>query len=211
MKSWVILSATAVTLGLAGPASACPYSDLVQSWYSRYFGRPADPVGLNMWTHQLRCGTPAEQVEATLLGSAEYYHRHGCSPHGFIAGLYADVLGHRACGHEIENWLVALRQCGCRKALACKFLQAAAVHRQAPPPAYEPAPQYDPTPYASPPRPYQPAPSYSPPEYDDDDLIPSYAPRPAPYRTATVYKSRKAKVYRPAPGFPVVVRYRSGW
>ncbi len=193
MRSWAILSAVA-TLGLAGPASACPYSDLVQSWYGRYLGRPADPVGLGVWVNQLRCGTPAAHVEATLLGSDEYYHRNGCSPHGFVAGLYADVLGRQANHDEVELWVCQLGRCGSRQALACRFLAAAQTELalRAAPPVYEPAPSY------------APPPAYEPPAV--------FVPQPVVYRSYPSSKAHK-RGYRPLPppGISVGIRYRSGW
>lgn len=112
-------------LGLNGSPGRANYSEaaLVQSWYRQFLRRDAEPAGFNDWMAVLRCQGP-EAVQAGILGSEEYYHGHGCSPEGFVAGLYADVLGRTACAPEIHGWVCNLRR-GDRVRLAQDFLCAA--------------------------------------------------------------------------------------
>ena len=138
-----------------GSARAQSYdpAQLVQSWYARYLGRPADPNGLSIWVQQVRAYGPA-QAQAGILGSDEYYARRGYRPEGFVQGLYADVLGRSASRREIHSWVSRFwADGGNRVQLAQEFLAAAqpALARQAsaPPPVYVPAPVYGtyPAPY----------------------------------------------------------------
>ena len=89
----VLVTGTLIAFGVASlPARAMDDTQLVESWYQRYLGRGSDPGGLNNWVWQLRSGMPPDAVEACILGSDEYYVRHGQTPESFVAGLYQDVL-----------------------------------------------------------------------------------------------------------------------
>lgn len=106
MRYLLTAAAVAVTLGLGFEAKAqdCPEARLIQNWYFRYLQRPADPVGMDGWGRQLRCGVPAECVEAQILASDEYYCLHGRTAEGFIVGLYADVLGRAPAPCDVRHW-----------------------------------------------------------------------------------------------------------
>jgi hypothetical protein len=112
---------------------------LLDSWYRRYLGRPVDQNGLQSWLAQLG----NMNVEAAILGSPEYYDRHGDTPEGFVTGLYVDVLGRQPAAQEVQGWLVRLAQLGGnRTALADDFLRAAATElslRGQPQANYQPA------------------------------------------------------------------------
>src|SRR5690242_13185024 len=97
----------------------------VQSWYQNYLGRTGRLIELKGWAGQLRSGVLPCEVEAGILGSDEYFHLHGCSPAGFVAGLYADVLGRQASFQEIQGWACRLGQRCTRTTLARDFLKAA--------------------------------------------------------------------------------------
>jgi hypothetical protein len=132
-----VMAAALASLGLGTmPARAqpCPEARLVQNWYLQYLQRPADECGLNNWVRQLRCGKPPECVEAAILGSEEYHRLHGCTPEGFVLGLYADVLGRAPCERDLGFWVGRLSRSGCREELAKAFLCAARPERAAPPP-----------------------------------------------------------------------------
>jgi len=152
MRSWVAITAvlTLVTLGQSSSqASDYQYARLVESWYHRYLHRPPDACGLENWVRHLRCGASPEFVQAAILGSDEYYCAHGRSAEGYVAGLYADVLGRAACREEIHEWVCNLNRCGCRVKLAQQFLCAAQreLHAAAAPVA---TPVYTPQPVATP-------------------------------------------------------------
>jgi surface antigen len=68
---------------------------LVQTMYTTFLHRSADPRGLNGWIAQLQNGAPDEQVLASIIGSDEYYSRAGGTTGAFLSRVYQDVL-HRA-------------------------------------------------------------------------------------------------------------------
>jgi hypothetical protein len=105
MRTWITLAVlTAATFGfVTGTAKAQPGSDrsLVESWYIRYLGRPADPIGLGDQIEALRQGTTPSVVEASILSGSEYYHRNGSTPEGFVIALYRDVLSASPNGTDV--------------------------------------------------------------------------------------------------------------
>lgn len=139
------ISFVIAALGLNGSVAwANQEAALVQGWYQQYLHRDAEPCGLNNWVSIMRCKGP-EAVQTGILASDEYYHTHGCSPEGFVAGLYVDVLGRMPCASEIQGWVCNLGRCGCRMRLAQDFLCAASRElaqraMTVPPIAYQPAP-----------------------------------------------------------------------
>jgi len=121
---------------------------LVQAWYQQYLHRDADPGGFHAWVSVLRFQGPVA-VQTGILGSEEYYIAHGYSPEGFVAGLYADILGRAAGPEEIQGWVFNLIRCGSRAHLAQSFLRAAQAELAqraltAPPVDYPPTPAYAP-------------------------------------------------------------------
>ena len=95
---------------------------LVESWYRRYLGRGADPIGLHDHLRALRRGTPPLTVEAAILSSDEYYRRHGADPRGFVAGLFYDVLGRPPAPAELADWTAQVARRG-RSRVAMQFLR----------------------------------------------------------------------------------------
>ena len=165
----VLVTGTLIAFGVASlPARAMDDTQLVESWYQRYLGRGSDPGGLNNWVWQLRSGMPPDAVEASILGSDEYYVRHGQTPEGFVAGLYQDVLSRGALGGEVASWVNRFYGLGDRQALAREFLGAAQAEWSQR--AWTPRVDYGSAPVTTPSPVYAPAP-----------VIPSgpvYAPTP---------------------------------
>jgi hypothetical protein len=103
-----------------------PLVELVQAWYQRYLRRSIDLSGLQSWVSLLRQGASHDDVKSAILGSPEYYQLHGNRPDGFVAGLYADVLGRSPNQDEMALWLNRLGQVrNDRRRLAADFLVAA--------------------------------------------------------------------------------------
>jgi hypothetical protein len=127
MTKWAFLAAAALTLGgwttqaQAGPRHAAA---IVDGWYHQYLGRCADPCGLRVHAKQLQCGKSPDVVLSGILGSEEYYQRHGCCQAGFIKGLYKDHLGRCPSPGEVRQWLCVMERCATRDQLALKFLCA---------------------------------------------------------------------------------------
>jgi autotransporter-associated beta strand protein len=74
-------------------ASAEYHTREVQSFFQQYLGRPADAPSLNAFNQFLSQGGTIAQTKAVVLGSNEYYVRHGNTPSGFANALYQDLLG----------------------------------------------------------------------------------------------------------------------
>jgi hypothetical protein len=78
---------------LAIERSQEPQVQTVERLYRRLLHRSAEPDGLTAWlAFQAQGGTGA-QLEAQLLGSAEYFQARGDSNTAFLAALYQDVFG----------------------------------------------------------------------------------------------------------------------
>jgi hypothetical protein len=98
---------------------------ILDSWYKTFLGRGADSDAYRSWLDQLNQGNYLG-VESGILGSDEYFMRHGNTPESMIAGFYVDVLGRRPSIDEVQSWMSRLRQVGWdRTALATDFLNAA--------------------------------------------------------------------------------------
>ena len=68
--------------------------NLVQSFYTLFLHRAADPAGLSGFVGALGVSSTTEQVEAAIAGSTEYFATRGGSANdGFLDALYADLLG----------------------------------------------------------------------------------------------------------------------
>jgi hypothetical protein len=81
----------------------------VQGLYSRYLHRSAEPGGLTSWTAFLQAGGTLEQLEASIVGSPEYFQvRGGSSNNGYLTALYQDILGRSVDATGQANWGTAL-------------------------------------------------------------------------------------------------------
>jgi uncharacterized protein GlcG (DUF336 family) len=83
-------------------------SDQLQTLYQQFLHRPADPAGLRSGVAFLNSGGTLEQLEASIVGSAEYFQvRGGGTNDGFLTALYQDALnrsvdpGARAAGDAL--------------------------------------------------------------------------------------------------------------
>lgn len=132
--------AAVVTILLSGPAWATKppipgdYQALVCDWYLRYLGRPADVSGLETNARKLMRGFSPREVEASILGSREYFVRNGSTKIGYIRGLFRDVLGTEPAPGQLEYWLEELSDIGYRDDLAEDFLEKVRKRNPLPPP-----------------------------------------------------------------------------
>src|SRR5438309_5379108 len=143
MKRWIILTAASfIALGITtGSAKASPGDTvaLVETWYARYLGRPADPVGLRRFVRDVRAGIPVDAVEANFLAGPEYYIRNGSNSIGFVRGLYRDVLGDLyPTPAAVAYGVSRLENSGSRQTVALGMLQQARVAFAAPVTVVEP-------------------------------------------------------------------------
>ena len=93
----------------------------MQSVYWKLLGRQADPSGLTGWVGYLGHSHPVTQLRAVILGSDEYFARHGATITGFLQGLYQDLLG-RAMDPASSGWAQALAGGLTRSSAATFFL-----------------------------------------------------------------------------------------
>ena len=108
------------------PPAPNSFRQLVESWYSLYLNRAPDPTGVRDFVNRLSRGASPEEVQASIIGSDEYFRLHGSRPASWIAGMYADVLNRSARRDEISHWLGMFQRLGgSREQTALEFLRTA--------------------------------------------------------------------------------------
>jgi len=96
----------------------------VQALYQNLLQRNADAGGLAGFTGFLAAGGTIAQVEANLLGSAEFFQDAGGTNAGFVAALYQDVLTRPADVAGAAAWQAALDRGQTRASVAAGYLQS---------------------------------------------------------------------------------------
>jgi hypothetical protein len=78
--------------------------------YQIVLGRTPDASGLGTWVSFLNGGGTAEQLEAILLGSAEFFVAHGSDDNeGFLPALYQLILQRPIDSSGAQTWGQALQ------------------------------------------------------------------------------------------------------
>ncbi|MFM8931251.1 MAG: DUF4214 domain-containing protein, partial [Gemmataceae bacterium] len=90
--------------------------------YGEYLGRTPVSAGLAAHAGALQRGVSPERVDASILGSNEYFARQGSGNIPFVQGLYRDVLGREADSAGLEAHVAALARGATRADLALGFL-----------------------------------------------------------------------------------------
>jgi hypothetical protein len=92
----------------AGIQSSAEFQTVtVQKAYQQFLHHAADPAGLAFWTGFLQQGNTVEQMDAGIVGSAEYFqNRGGGTNNGFLTALYQDALG-RAVDPAGQNFFAS--------------------------------------------------------------------------------------------------------
>lgn len=118
------MSRTEVAQGIEG--SLEHEADLVAGWYQTYLHRTPSPSDQGAWANLLAHGVTDEVVQASLLGSPEYFaHRGGSTDSGFLAALYQDVLGRPIDSGGQAFWSAALSHGLTRTDVALALLSSA--------------------------------------------------------------------------------------
>jgi photosystem II stability/assembly factor-like uncharacterized protein len=65
---------------------------LINTFYSKYLGRPASSGDIGVWLPQLQNGMSDETFLASLVGSDEYFANHGGTNTSWLSGVYNDLL-----------------------------------------------------------------------------------------------------------------------
>lgn len=97
-------------------------ADLIRSWYRDYLGRDVGPE-LTAWIELLRGGMSQTDVQATILGSDEFYYQKGRDPQTFVMETLQAITWSQPTTTEVRRWtdrLTALR--GDRFALVREIL-----------------------------------------------------------------------------------------
>jgi hypothetical protein len=111
LNGWVNMLPTVGQTGVANEIihSTEGLSRLVDSYYTKYLNRPADPGGESFWVASLQHGMTAEQVIASFLSSGEYYDRlkvlYTDPDAAYVQSLYQNVLGRTGSQLEVNFWL----------------------------------------------------------------------------------------------------------
>jgi len=97
-------------------------SALITQSYATYLGRQPDAQGLATWLGVMNAGGTITEMETGFLASDEYFARAGSTQSGWVANLYADVLGRTASAGEIQGWVAYLNSGASRAQVASGFL-----------------------------------------------------------------------------------------
>jgi hypothetical protein len=97
-------------------------SPLIRQAYQYFLGRQPDAAGLDAWNAKMNQGLSDVGFVANVLGSGEYFARHGSTNAGFIAGLFKDLLGRAPSVGEVTTWSGAILGGQSRTAVALDIL-----------------------------------------------------------------------------------------
>jgi hypothetical protein len=84
------------------------FGTIIRPAYHKFLGREADATGLAYWTNLMVNGLTDQQLEAGLIGSAEYYARAGGTNQLWVEAMYQDLLGRRPDPAGESYWLALL-------------------------------------------------------------------------------------------------------
>jgi hypothetical protein len=100
--------------------------------YGATLGRAPDPIGFGRWVQALETGAAGlADVAAGFAGSAEFAARYGAPDDaGFVALLYANVLGRAPDAAGLDHWLGAMAAGGTGRAGALLGFSESAEHKQ---------------------------------------------------------------------------------
>jgi hypothetical protein len=97
-SGWLSLLSGAELTARSSIVNAIVHSDeyrtlLINTFYSKYLGRPASSTDRAVWLPQLQTGLTDEAFLAALLGSDEYFANHGSSNASWLDGVFNDLFG----------------------------------------------------------------------------------------------------------------------
>jgi uncharacterized delta-60 repeat protein len=99
-------------------------TDVIETLYERLLGRAVDPSGLNTWGNFLARGGTVEELEALLVGSAEYWAHSGAATSGFVNAVYRDMLYRTPDSGGAQTWSQALGSGASGSAVAAAILRS---------------------------------------------------------------------------------------
>jgi HEAT repeat protein len=110
------------------PAAARPDRpfQVVRESYEAFLQRPMNAQEVRTVRDALRNGSPAEELQAAVLASDEYFRLHESRPARWVANMFNDVLGRQPEPREATALLQSLRRNGgSREAVAREFMALA--------------------------------------------------------------------------------------
>lgn len=116
-------------LGQQRAAQGLAYSDawvgaLVDGFYERTLGRPADPAGRAHWIERIRAGMAPADVAAAFYASDEYHRRAGGTDRAWVRDLYDALLGRPADTAGVDHWVGRIERGTSRQVVAHAFYQS---------------------------------------------------------------------------------------
>jgi hypothetical protein len=118
--------AVAVCLFVPGPTSAQIGGEaaLVRGWYRDYLGSDATPELLQAWVTSLQGGMSPVDVQASILGSNEFFLQQGRDPQTFVLETLQSVTWSEPTVSDLRRWTDRLNQLqGDRYRLAREIIQ----------------------------------------------------------------------------------------
>jgi uncharacterized protein GlcG (DUF336 family) len=97
-------------------------TDLIDTLYSQLLHRAPDPSGLNNGRQFLAQGNSDLQLEAAILGSAEFFTNNGSNNATFLQAVYQDVLHRAADPSGLSSFLAQLQSGVSRQQVASTIL-----------------------------------------------------------------------------------------
>jgi hypothetical protein len=86
------------TSGIAASTEA--ETTAVGGYYTQFLGRTGSAGEVSGWVNVILGGTSREQVIAAIVGSTEYFQKHGGANNTFVDQLYLDLLGRARASSE---------------------------------------------------------------------------------------------------------------
>ena len=121
-SGWLSPVPTGAQSNAAATTSWSREAEMVRGWYSDYLGRNVGPE-LTAWVQLLRGGMAPVDVQATILGSDEYYQQQRRDPERFILDTLEGVTWEAPDQATVDRWTNRLDQLrGDRVALAREIL-----------------------------------------------------------------------------------------
>lgn len=109
------LQVNLVRVGTTVPANntyAVGQLDQISQWYRQYLRREATSQELSVWQSHLQAGRSPQDIQAYILGSAEYFDRMGNQRDPFLIEVYRNLMGRQPTAAELQQFAAQYQQFG---------------------------------------------------------------------------------------------------
>ena len=100
-------------------------SDVVTRAYATLLGRVPDAQGLAWWAREMQLGATDEEIDAALLGSAEYFDSQGASDENWVSAIYEALLQRTPDPMGLNYWVEQLQAGLSREEIALQIATSA--------------------------------------------------------------------------------------